>query len=282
MSARHRRRSQWGVGIILAGSTIVLSPVVGASPNSAALNSVRAAALATLREGSAQVQFRGSTTVVGGAKSSITGGGVLDFTHQLNSFTLSIAAGPTTVVEKLVGSPVATYLSVTDNGTDVVKTLTAKSWVRVTSTTTSAPASFNLLLQTQALTQPGVAVRALGTSSLDGQPVTGYRVTIPAKVLLALSLQRLKSLHLSAASLALVERATLRQGSQQVSIWVNSHHFIVEESAYQHLGLGASAVTSTVATYLSHFGAPVSVSIPSASDSVTYATFLREAKKYLG
>jgi hypothetical protein len=240
-----------GAAILAAGCGTKMAPAVGLSA-------------AVSHTGGQTARMAATTTVAStGMSVSFTETGVFDFAHSRGMISMQSPMGMTEIF-----LPPEVYINVPGGSGSSLPH--GKSWIALDAGTLGGSADSVLgpfggnadpadLLAS--LTAVSSSVTRLGTATVRGVPVTGFRVSIdPAK---------------AAARVPSAERAgflqfvkTLGQGAIPVDVWVDGQNLVrrVTFSLNEPGGTGASAgarLTESVDFY--DFGVPVRVSAPPAA-----------------
>jgi hypothetical protein len=252
-----------GVGVLAAGCGTKTAPPVGltAAVTRTAGQTARVAVTTTM-----QMQ---------GMSLSFTATGVFDFAHSRGMISMQNPVGITEIF-----IPPKAYFKIP--GAAGAPLPRGKSWVAVDAGTSGGPLGSLLgpfggstdpadLLAS--LTAVSSSVTKLGTTTIRGVPVTGFRVDIdPAK---------------ATARLPQWERAgfagfisSLGPGPIPVDVWVDGQNLVRRVSLSLHLpgGTGTPASERVVqATDFYDFGVPVRVSAPPAAQTASMPQFINGA-----
>jgi hypothetical protein len=255
------------VVVVLAGLGVYLglnhhSPK-GGGKNDAGKNATAAAALATTKEKTAHVAIS--------TKLSAPGLGQTDGPSAVGDFNLSKNEGSMTVTalgaapQQVVFKKKTVYVNV---GTSLSAVLPGKTWVSATVlqiSAASAGVSTSLSGFEQQVGNPlgllrqlkfsGAKIVSLGPSVFDGTPVQGYTVTLSSKALT-------KSADLVPASHATETVYVAKSGGQVKAIVIPTT-----------VNSGGQAINQNTYVVFSNFGAPVTVTVPPASETVTLAQY---------
>ncbi len=283
LPSRNRRGSRRLALSVVGGAVVLTASLVlgiGASgPGSkSAAALVQLGARATLSQGSVQLKLSGSV-VASGQTIPLTGSGAANLSSRLDELDVAFSASGTAVQESMVSDGSNIYMSFKENGNDLISQLMpGKHWVGISMGTspsanlgTSTP---NILSQLQMLTQQGNVVVALGGSTIDGQAVTGYQVTIGRKAMVAASKRMLALSGASAQSEQTILKSISTTSPPVLKIWIGADNLLRRESvSVDATSLGAPVSTNMVVDFV-NYGAPVSVAIPATNDVGSYSAFL--------
>ena len=209
-----------------------------------------------------------------GMSMSVTAAGAFDFARSRGMISMRAPVGMTEIF-----IPPTTYIKVPGGAGAPVPH--GKSWVAVDAGTAGGPMgslfgpfggeSSNPADLLSSLTAISTSVTRLGTATVRGVQVTGYRVNIdPAKV---------------AARLPRARRAGFRDfasilgnGSIPVDVWVDGQNLVRQLRVTLHLpgGTGAPAHAQIVQTTdFSDYGAPVHVTAPPAAQVASLSQLMK-------
>jgi hypothetical protein len=121
----------------------------------------------------------------------------------------------------------------------------------------------------QFLASQGNAVSPIGSSTIDGVPVEGYSVLINKAAVGA----QLKSSGLPSSAVQAGEQFLEGEGPITYKVYVDSDNQL-RAIDFAMAVLGTSGVSVSARMTLSDFGVPVSLTLPPASDVVSYEQFL--------
>jgi len=112
---------------------------------------------------------------------------------------------------------------------------------------------------------------------IDGVSCTGYAVTLSRQSMIEAA--RTESARLGYSSAMTAQELSLVQhmSPPTVTVWLDAQGLVREMSlnlGVQANGLGSSAAAGLVIDY-THFGAPVQITAPPPSDTVSYQSFLK-------
>jgi len=272
---------------IVAGTIAGMVVLVKQSPASTAPSQAPATSAAaflsrsagrTLAERTADVTVSGSVQT-GGQTITISGTGEIDFSTNAMSLDLNISVQIMSLTEKVIF--VNGNLFVSLGGNPLVQGLMGgHGWIRMPA---SQSGSMNLAgsdpkSSLAALEQLGNSVRTLGTKIIDGVSCTGYAVTLNRQSMIKAVTEESAEHEYSSATtdqeLTLVEHMS----PPTVMVWLDAQGLVRQMSlnlGVQAGGLGGGATAANIAIDYTHFGAPVHITAPPASDTISYQSFLK-------
>ena len=273
------------VAATIAGMVVLVKqeshPTSAANPNRPTAISpaafVRQSAAKTLAERTADLTLSGSAQS-GGRTATIGGTGAINFITNAMEFNLSVGSPGQSLTERELLVNGNLYLTYTISGLSLAKLTGGRDWIEMptaqsgsTSLVGSDPLSSLSLLE-----QQGIYVRQIGTKIIEGQSCTGYAVTPTKPALLASVRAEFAKLGYSPAMID--QEVTLAQDMlpPTVTVWIDAQGLTREMSINLALQVGgaSSVVTGSMNLYVSYSGSPVQVTAPSASDTISYQSFL--------
>ena len=174
------------------------------------------------------------------------------------------------------------YLGLTENGKDLSSILgTGQNWVEIALPSAvsngSLGADFNPIGELQVAEKQGDTVRRLGSSVIDGVPVSGFAIT-PSQKVIEKNIQAAVSANgLTAAQKQQLEASAKAVGASTFDAWFDSSDLLRQEVVNLG-GTGAEHVVMTVKNY----GASVQISLPASSDVISYADFSKQVAAPVG
>jgi len=245
------------LGVTTLGSKSAVSPT----------KAVLTAASTTQHLRSAHVSM--TETVTGGSGSgaiTATGIGAVDFSAREASLTMSVEGEHLSVL----GSDGNLFVSVPQ----ISQLFPGKSWVSVpvgnnSSAVGGALSGGDPTQMLQFLASQGNSVSPIGSSTIDGVPVEGYSVLINKAAVGA----QLKSSGLPSSAVQAGEQFLEGEGPITYKVYVDSDNQL-RAIDFAMAVLGTSGVSVSARMTLSDFGVPVSLTLPPASDVVSYEQFL--------
>lgn len=241
---------------------------------------VMSATTSTLAQRTADVSISGSVTVRG-LTIPVTGTGLTDFRAQSFESALSFSASGVRVQEHELIVAQRFYLGMVVNGTDVMAALTGKQWVLSPFSVATQPGtslgSGDPVSQLRLLAAHGNTVTPLGTTTVEGRRLSGYRVVISRQAVTA-SMQR----ELAAPGLTAAERRLLRQAEAMlkpptIEAWFDSAGLLRQMSMQMEFSISSVSGGGTVTMTFDHYGVPVHIAALPASDVGSYSAFLKAA-----
>ncbi len=280
--SRSHTRRRWMTASAVALFVVVSLVVIGAGGPGAkdAAAQVELGARTTLDQNSVALTYSGSITV-NGDSIPLTGTGLASLSSHIESSTLSFSADNEAVQETVLMSGTSEYMEMTENGQNIVQQLLpGKQWVQLDlagAPTSTQSGTTSVLGQLQLLTEEGNKVVPLGSSSVDGQAVTGYQVTLTAKAIQAAE-KRLSAEDGAPTQLMKSMIESMANQPPVLKLWIGSNHLLVRESVSLSIALAGESVSGAVNVDFSNYGGPVTVSVPSSSVIGSYSAFLAAAK----
>jgi hypothetical protein len=259
------------VGVAVANRSGSPRPAPAMSP----VAFVTSSAGRTLAERTADVTVTGSVGV-SGQRIAIQGAGEVNFATNAMDLDASFNASGHAVEEKEILVDRSLYYSFTVDGKSAVPLTGGRSWIQMpvqqsgsANIAGSSPAS-----SLRVLAQQGNAVRKLGTKIVDGVTCTGYAVTPSVKAMLAAAKKESAELGLPAA-MSDLEQNLVRTMSPTLAVWIDAQGLVHEMSLNLQMTTLGSAASATVVMDFTHFGAPVHITAPAPSDTISYKSFLQ-------
>jgi hypothetical protein len=267
------------------GALAQSGPSAGASTaplDTAAAAVVTASARGTLAQKTADVNLSGTATGAGPAL-ALQGTGQVDFGSYAITASLGATSQGGTVAENEIATSKNTYLQLAIGGRNLVVQSTGRHWMNIPMaqgtdlseniTAYSLPWSLELLAQ-----QPASAT-SIGAKNIGGVRCTGYEVT-PSKQALATVVQHEWTyLGLSAKAQGEAMQALNKETVAPITAWFDPHRQLACEMTVE-MQLTSSATsawseqpTATVAQVtvdFTHYGVPVRITPPAASDSILF------------
>ena len=276
----HRRMLAVGTGLTAAVAMSILLVGVGGPGSKDASAQVMKGALATLSQRTVAINISG-TISANGQSFDITGSGVADLSSNLETTTLSFHPNGTSVQETFLANGPAAYMQIVENGQNgIAQLLPGKDWVQyplgVASTSGVGAGAPNMLAQLQLLAAKGNAVVGLGSSTINGEAVTGYQVTITKQAMTA-AYKRAEALGGAEAPAIKTMLQSVVVTPPVIKIWLDANHLLRREKVSMNLAVSGNSVAGDVQMDFADYGRPVTVSIPAQSETATYSAFLAAA-----
>jgi hypothetical protein len=270
-----RRRRSLVVGAVAAVVVVVAVLVATVGSGSDADAAIVTAVNSAVGQKTAHLDITG-TGASDGQQVSVTGSGDFDFTHDAAQLVMHVSAdGQQEQVQAVyVGETIYEGLP------QIAQLAPGKSWVSLdigslaqrSAQTSASQLGGNPLTALNALAASGNQVRALGASTVDGQSVQGYAVTI--------SRQAVGNALKSAKVPAFIKQALAQVHTFGITedVYLGGNGKLVElrESIVENVG--SSGTTSLQLSYrFSDYGAPVSITAPPASEVLSFSQFAQLA-----
>ena len=285
---RPRRRH---LGLLVAVTAIAAASIVGVmvgkgsrsptSPDQAlTLTSpvafVTHSAQQTLAEHTVDVTMSG-TIQVSAKNVAVDGTGQMNFDTNAMTFDLHAAGAGVSVEEKMLMAGGNAYFALSANGLNFSQLTGGRSWIQlpVQQSATDVLAGSDPASSLSLLEQQGSTVRPLGSKTIDGVGCTGYAVTPSKQAMIA-------ETRSENAKLGLPSTVTDQELQQMqyttpptVTIWSDAQGLVREISVNMQLNLQGSATAGDLVMDFSHYGAPVSITAPPPSDTISLTSFLQ-------
>ena len=279
-----RRRRWMEYAFVAAGAVVAVLVFVAlgggsGKPAIAPAAFVTSAAQRTLAQNGADVTVLGTMNLAGQSL-TIGGHGEVDFSTGAMSLTAgaSLPNGSLTEQEIQVGGNL--YLNVSNNGQSIAAATGGRHWLEIPIAQSGAqglmngsPASSLALLS-----QKGAKVTSLGTSSIGSQTCSGYAVTPSRQAMIAAARQESAKLGLPTSVTSVALQMVQAMAPPTISVWFDpSRQLACKVSVYMHFGTSASASSSgaQMAMTFAHYGAPVKITAPAASDTISVQQLLK-------
>ncbi len=283
-----RRRKAWrprrrgvlvGAGVSLAAVIALVVGLVGTAgnPTTSATGSsgavVLTSARSTLAAKTADLHLSLVMRVPGAGQVTGTGDGVVDFGADSGQVTVRYTGlpqeGGSQLTEIFVGPTL--YLSI-PGISDVVP---GKSWISepVSSSSSMTPGSSNPAAMFQLLTEQGDTVSTLGPSTIDGEAVHGYHVSINEATIE-------QELAHSGVPSAEMQQAESMFGSAglEMSVFIgDGDHLLRRITFSMHLTVRSLSLSAEATEDISNYGTPVSITTPPADQVVPLSQFMQAA-----
>jgi hypothetical protein len=284
LSGKPRTKRRLTMSVLAVVVVLVISFVVigGSGPGSNdAAAQVAIGARATLAENSVTLNLSGSFSV-NGQTIPVSGSGFADLSSKVETMSASFSADGTSVQEIVISNGPSAYMQMLENSQNVIsELLPGKQWVQMpVGAATSAGlgiGSPNILGQLQVLSEHGNAVTSLGSSTINGEPVTGYQVTLTQAAMLA-AIKRQESHGGAEAQAVKSFLKTSSFGGTVFKLWLGSDHLLAREEVTLSLTADGTTGTGDMTMDFSRYGSPVSVSIPAAGSVASLSVFEAAAK----
>jgi hypothetical protein len=278
---RKRRRVEYAfvaAGAVVAVLVFVVLEGGSRPPGIASAAFVTRAAQHTLAQHTADFTLS-STANVGGQSIAMGGSGQIDLATDVMSFNAgsSTASGSITESELQVGGD--RYLRLTVNGHSLALS-GGRQWIETPyaptagrSFATASPDSSLALLS-----QQGARVTPLGSRSIGGQNCNGYAVTPSSQAMLAGARQEFAKIGMSTAETNAALQALQNVQPPTITAWFGSQNNLAcQVTVSMQFGNPSSSGSGGVQAQLTftHYGVPVEISAPPASDTVSLQQYLQ-------
>jgi hypothetical protein len=125
------------------------------------------------------------------------------------------------------------------------------------------------------LEQEGNTVRPLGTKIIGGVRCTGYSVTPSRKAMIAAARQEIAA-NKFPAGLAQLDMGIVETTSPPVyTVWFDENELMRQLSVNLRLGGTTSSASGDLVMNFANYGAPVRITAPAPSDTLSYDKFLK-------
>ena len=240
---------------------------------------VVSSATTTLHQHSADVTISGSVSA-NGQTVPIDGTGYADFDQDAFSanMTMNSPTGALGEDEIAVGGHI--YLSVGADGVGISQLTGGPHWVDVPvpeqDSSQLGTGNVDPLVQIQVLEQQGATVTPLGTSTMEGETVSGYSAT-PSQAEEQQALQQeVQSGEIPQSAVPMVEQELQSIGTPTMDVYFDSSRLLRKLSVT--FGGGSSPVSASVQMTFGDYGTTVSIGPPASSDVISYAQFLGDVQ----
>lgn len=282
-AAPHRRRrvkvaSAGVAAVVVAGAgAIGVVAATGARPSDHQL--LAAAALTTASRRTADVTITGTLDIAGHVVQVRGAGGARFGTGGAFECSFSESLGGHTLVESERASGDVVYMSETLDGQNLIAHLLGgRQWLEIPvplggSSVIGGGTAFDPASELQAMRQRGDTIRRVGTTTVGGDAVTGYRVTPRVADVRRAELKALAAIGLPAAVKSQVMKAMSVIDRYAFVVWVDARNLLrrIEVS----LASSSASASGQVSVTFSHYGAAVSVHLPPANQVVSFRHFIR-------
>ena len=250
--------------------------------DTAAAAVVTASARQTLAKKTADITLSGTATGAGPAL-PLHGTGQVDFRSHAISASLGGTYQGGTVAEHEIATSKSAYLQLAIGGRNLFIQSTGRHWMNIPMaqgtnlseniTAYSLPWSLELLAQ-----QPA-SVTSIGAKNIGGVRCTGYAVTPSKQALLTVVQQEWTYLGLSAKARGEAMQALNKGVAAPMTAWFDPHRQLACEmtvdmqltnSATSAWSKQPTATMAQVTVDFTHYGVPVRITPPAASDSILF------------
>jgi hypothetical protein len=241
---------------------------------------VKASAESTLDQKTADVSLT-ATTEINGSLVYLRGKGQLDLAANALAFSLSAIYSGTTLAESEIMIGQALYIEVSVNGQSLAQYLGGKHWLGIpvaASGIQNAVPQGSPAWSLQLLEQQGGKVVTIGPRSVGGLTCSGYAVTPSRQALLAAAQREWAQLGLPSSEETMARQALTDSTPPTISVWLDPTRQLVCEldvamQMYTGTSAGSGSAPSTdslqMALTFTHYGVPVDIRPPPASDTLS-------------
>ena len=238
---------------------------------------VVSSATATLHQHSADVTISGSVSA-NGQTVPIDGTGYADFDKDAFSANMTMNGPTGTLGEDEIAVGGHIYLSVGADGVSISQLTGGPHWVDVPvpeqDSSGLGTGNVDPLVQLQVLEHQGATATPLGTSTMEGETVSGYSVT-PSQVEEQQAIQQeVQSGAIPQSAVPMVEQELQAIGTPTMDVYFDSSRLLRKLSVT--FGGGSSPVSASVQMTFGDYGTTVSIGPPAVSDVISYALFLQD------
>jgi len=237
---------------------------------------VAESAHATLAQRTADVVLDGSVSAAG-MSVPLKGTGQIDFGTNAMSMDATETVHGHAIHLRVVQASGKGFMNISADGHSLSE-LTGKPWIELPITSSplgligSDPAA-----QLRILEQQGATVTPLGHKTIEGISTTGYSI-VPSKETVQKSIQdEVSQLGLTPEQLSQIQDALQQVQPPTITVWFDSSHLMRQISVLLSLG-GAVGGSGSVEMNFVHYGTPVHITAPPASDAVSFQQFLQDAQ----
>jgi hypothetical protein len=238
---------------------------------------VVSSATSTLHQRSADLTISGSVSG-NGQTVPINGMGYVDFDHDAFSAEMTMnSPGGEPVGEDEISVGGHIYLSVGADGVSISQLTGGPHWIDVPvpeqDSSQLGTGNVDPLVQILVLEQQGATVSPLGTSTMEGQTVSGYSVT-PSQVEEQQSIQQeVRSGEIPPAAVPMVNQELEEIGTPTMDVYFDSSKLLRKLSVT--FGGGSSQVSASIQMTFDNYGTSVDIGAPASSDVISYDQFLQ-------
>lgn len=236
----------------------------------------------TLHQRSAAVTITGTVNIAGRVV-PLVGSGQADFADGAFTGVITSTIPGLTVKQQFIAVGGHSYMRIGIDGLDIGRLTHGRVWVSMA--TYPSGNAYTLgdgdpLPQLQLVGTAGNEVRPLGASSIDRVSVTGYSVTIQQSAIVHELRNELAAPGVTSSEAQQIQQALANPGrlSLAVQVWFDHAGLLrrmITRSIWGGTPVNAASLTMTFAKY----GTPVNIAAPAPGDVISYADFLRAAKR---
>ena len=285
--ARGRAGMRLIAAVVAVAAVVTVVVVVGKSGHGTVAMSpaafVTKSAQHTLAAHSADVTLTGSVTVLG-HNIPVSGTGQADFTANSASLNVAFSMSGHSAAEKEIVADGNLYMTLSVDGQDFSQVTGGRHWIQmpVQQSGTANLGGSNPASALAVLEQQGNTVRSLGTKIVGGVTCTGYSVTVSRKAMIASARKEFAALGLDSATANAELRMIASVQPPTFAVWFDAQGLLREMSLQMSLSLPASgsdgsdgSVGGDIVMDFSNFGAPLRITAPAASDTISYKSFFQ-------
>ncbi|MGD0691770.1 MAG: hypothetical protein ABSA22_05465 [Acidimicrobiales bacterium] len=266
------------VAVVLAVSLIAIG-VSGPGSKGAAAE-VILGARTTLAKNSVDLTLSG-TMSADGQTIPIGGSGFADRATGLESLTITFSDENIPIQETALTDQSGAYMQIVENNQNqITRYLPGKQWVQIPGASQSTELNAttpNVLDQLQVLTQEGNTVVSLGDSTINGETVVGYQVTITQKAMTA-AIKRVEAQGGATAQALEASLKVISLNPPVVKLWLSSDHLLVREEALISVSSGGATASGDIFINFSNYGGSSTISAPATGTVASFKEFLTAAQ----
>jgi hypothetical protein len=249
-------------------------PGVGVLP----IDFVISSAQNTASQRTADLTYRG-TLHEQGKSMSLSGTGQADFTRNAFIGTIQFHSIGNTVVETELSAGNRFYIALVVDGVNTAQALSGKHWIQAPDPVAGAIGGIGFgtvdpLTQLKAAQQQGATVVLLGTSVIDGDTVSGYSVTSSRQEVQQRIQDDVASGQVPASFGTAAEHEADTLGAIRSDVYFDAAGLLRRQSLV--IAAGTSGAHGRIDVTYTHFGAPISIAVPAASDVLSFSAFLKD------
>ncbi|HET7523938.1 MAG TPA: hypothetical protein VFJ79_07335 [Acidimicrobiales bacterium] len=238
---------------------------------------VAESAHATLAQRTADVVLDGSVSAAG-MSVPLKGTGQVDFGTNAMSMDATETVHGHAIHLQVVQTSGKGFMNISADGHSL-SDLTGKPWIELP--VSSSPMSLigsDPAAQLRILEQQGATITPLGHKTIEGISTTGYSI-VPSKETVQKSIQdEISQMGLTPQQVSQIQDALQQVQAPTFTVWFDSSHLMRQMSVLLSLG-GAVAASGSVEMNFVHYGTPVHITAPPASDAVSFQQFLQDVQE---
>ena len=240
---------------------------------------VVSSATTTLHQHSADVTISGSVSA-DGQTVPIDGTGYADFDRNAFSANMTMNGPAGTLGEDEIAIGAHIYLSVGADGVSISQLTGGPHWIDVPvpeqDSSHLGTGNVDPMVQLQVLEQQGATVTPLGTSTIEGETVSGYSVTPSQAEEQQAIQQEVQSGQIPPSALPMVQQELQTMGTPTMDVYFDSSRLLRKLSVT--FGGGSNPVSASIEMTFGDYGTTVSIGAPATSDVISYAQFLQDVQ----